>query len=584
MNDARELLLGAEAIACAAIDEGISGVYAYPGTPSTEITEYIQQSEEARTGRVRAAWSVNEKTAYEAALGMSYAGKRSMVCMKHVGLNVAADAFMNSAVTGIKGGMVVVVADDPSMHSSQNEQDTRYYGRFAQLPLLEPSNQQEAYDCVRYAFVFSEKMALPVIVRITTRLSHSRSTLVRRTPALPNPLAPDTDCRKWILLPANARRQYQFLLDLQPALVEASEQSPFNFIREATGAYAPGNEAGSQKSKSEAGQNDSATNDKAGHSDSATGIIAFGLAYNYVMEVNTRFDLQLPVLKISHYPLPERMVRSFTGRFERIIVVEEGYPIYEELLKGFFGNSKFSGRLDATLPRTGELTPDALIQALVPSEMASAVPVPPIVAARPPELCQGCGHRDLYDALNEAIKEPATYTLNEAMNEPAIEAINHCAHHPVFADIGCYTLGALPPYNAINTCVDMGASVTMAKGAADAGLHPAVAVIGDSTFTHSGITGLLDAVNDRTAITIIISDNYTTAMTGGQTSGATGRIQAICEGIGVDPAHIRTIIPLKKNHVDNVSILKEELAYRGVSVVIACRECIQTARRRNRNV
>ncbi len=530
MNE-QELLLGAEVIARAAIDEGLSGVYAYPGTPSTEITEYIQQTEEGRTGKVRSAWSVNEKTAYEAALGMSYAGKRSMVCMKHVGLNVAADAFINSASTGSKGGMVVVVADDPSMHSSQNEQDTRYYARFAQLPLLEPSNQQEAYDCVRYAFAFSEALELPVIVRITTRLSHSRSTIIRRAATLPNPLKPDTNRQKWILLPANARRQYQHLLDLQPQLTEAAEMSPFN-------------------------------REWVGKEDSTTGIIAFGLAYNYVMEVNTRFNLQLPVLKISQYPLPEKTIRNFTQRFQRVLIVEEGYPIYEELLKGFFGNEKFSGRMDGTLPRTGELTPDALIKALVPAEAVQPVATPAIVAARPPELCQGCGHRDLYDALNEAM--------------------DSFANRHVFADIGCYTLGALPPYNSINTCVDMGASVTMAKGAADAGLHPAVAVIGDSTFTHSGITGLLDAVNDKAAVTILISDNYTTAMTGGQDSGATGRIAAICEGVGVDSNHIRTIVPLKKNHAENVSVLKEEFAYNGVSVVIACRECIQTARRKKK--
>lgn len=577
----KELLLGAEVIARAALDEGLSGVYAYPGTPSTEITEFIQQSEEALSGKVRAAWSANEKTAYEAALGMSYAGKRSMVCMKHVGLNVAADAFINSAVTGVKGGLVVVVADDPSMHSSQNEQDTRYYARFAQLPLLEPANQQEAYDCVRYAFVFSEQLALPVMVRITTRLSHSRSTILRRPKSAPNLLLPDTNRQKWILLPANARRQYQHLLDLQQQLVEASENSPFNYVIERE--KLPGSVA-------------SASNLPA-----STGIIAFGLAYNYVMEIIARHNLQLPVLKIAQYPLPEIKVRNFTTRFQRIIVAEEGYPIYEELFRGFFGNTnttelahntRFTGRLDGTLPRTGELTPDALEAALVPDFSKKLRTIPSIVAPRPPELCQGCGHRDVFDAINEALR---SYT-----------------HHHVFGDIGCYTLGALTPYTAINTCVDMGASVTMAKGAADAGLHPAVAVIGDSTFTHSGMTGLLDAVNDRSAVTIIISDNYTTAMTGGQESAttivtplagdqaetlatkaksfagdksntesySTNRIAAICLGIGVDPAHLRILVPLKKNHDENVQILTEEFEYRGVSVIIAGRECIQTARRR----
>jgi len=195
----KQLLLGAEAIAQAALDAGISGVYAYPGTPSTEITEYIQRSPMAKETQVRSGWATNEKTAYESALGMSYAGKRSLVCMKHVGLNVAADAFMNSAVTGIHGGLVVVVADDPSMHSSQNEQDSRVYGKFAMIPMLEPSNQQETYDIVRYAFDLSEKMELPVLLRIPTRLSHSRAVVLSNEPRGQNQLQPSTEKGKWIL-------------------------------------------------------------------------------------------------------------------------------------------------------------------------------------------------------------------------------------------------------------------------------------------------------------------------------------------------------------------------------------------------
>jgi indolepyruvate ferredoxin oxidoreductase alpha subunit len=520
----KNLLLGAEAIAAAAIDEGISGVYAYPGTPSTEITEYIQHSKIAAERGIRSRWSANEKTAYEAALGMSYAGKRSIVCMKHVGLNVAADAFINSAITGINGGLVLIVADDPSMHSSQNEQDTRVYGRFAYLPVLEPSNQQEAYDLVRYAFNFSEQVKLPVILRITTRLSHSRSVVIRSEMNGQNPLNPETDKHKWILLPANARRQYANLLNIQKQLSEISEASPYNFVVEGEGI---------------------------------PGIIAFGLAYNYVMEVLKENNLKMPVLKISQYPLPEKKVKDFYDRHEKILVAEEGYPVYEEFLKGFFGDSKICGRLNGTLPRTGELNPDHLAEALG-IKTAEVKAVPQVVENRPPELCQGCSHRDLYEALNTALE-------------------SYPQKH-VFSDIGCYTLGALPPFNAINSCVDMGASVTMAKGAADAGLYPSVAVIGDSTFTHSGITGLLDAVNDNSNVVIIISDNSTTAMTGGQQSSGTGKIPQICRGMGVSPEHIRTIIPLKKNLQENISVLKEELEYKGVSVVIAYRECIQTAR------
>ncbi len=524
-----QLLLGAEAIAQAAIDAGISGVYAYPGTPSTEITEYIQKSKTSAERKIRSSWSANEKTAYEAALGMSYAGKRSIVCMKHVGLNVAADAFINSAVTGVNGGLVLVVADDPSMHSSQNEQDSRFYGKFAFLPVLEPSNQQEAYNAVHYGLTLSEEVKLPVVLRITTRLSHSRSAVRSLEIRDQNSLNPDTDRKKWILLPANARVQYNKLLALQGTLQEKSEESVFNSLIEGTGTKA---------------------------------VIAFGLAFNYVMEVKQKNKLDIPVLKISQYPLPEKKIREFVSKYDKIIIAEEGYPIYEELLKGFFGSEKFFGRLDGTLPRTGELNPDSVAAALGIAE-EKMFKIPEIVTNRPPALCKGCGHRDLYDALNHVLESYNT---------------NH-----LFSDIGCYTLGALPPFNSISTCVDMGASVTMAKGAADAGLHPAIAVIGDSTFTHSGITGLLDAVNDKSRVTIIISDNETTAMTGGQNSSGTDRLFEICRGVGVAETHIREITPIKQKLSENIQIIKEEIEYDGVSVIIARRECIQTAIKHKKN-
>jgi len=520
------LLLGAEAIALGAIDSGISGVYAYPGTPSTEIATYIQNFEEANDLNIRSKWSANEKTAYEAALGMSYAGKRAMVCMKHVGLNVAADAFINSAITGINGGFIVVVADDPSMHSSQNEQDTRFYGKFSYLPLLEPSNQQEAYDCVRDAYNLSEEKKLPVIIRITTRLSHSRSSITRSPKVTQNKLLPDNNWKKWILLPANAVSGYQSLLKKQSELIEASEKSKYNFAVKANGD---------------------------------TGIIAFGIAYNYVMEVLNHFNVSMPLLKISQYPIPEKLVKDFYNQHKRIIVAEEGYPIYEEMLKGYFNtDDKISGRLNSTLPRTGELSPDIIAKALK-LDYGNIRAKSEIVPARLPELCKGCSHRDVLETIKEVLS-------------------GYPEKH-VFSDIGCYTLGALPPFSALSTCVDMGASVTMAKGAADAGLYPAVALIGDSTFTHSGITGLLDAVNDNANVTIIISDNSTTAMTGGQDSSGTGKLQNICKAVGVDEKHIRTIIPLKKNLAENVKVLKEEIEYCGVSVIIADRECIHIVKK-----
>ncbi|MDD4778880.1 MAG: thiamine pyrophosphate-dependent enzyme [Fermentimonas sp.] len=526
----KQLLLGAEAIAQAALDGGISGVYAYPGTPSTEITEFIQKSPLRRDKLVRSSWSANEKTAYESALGMSYAGKRSLVCMKHVGLNVAADGFMNSSITGVNGGLVLVVADDPSMHSSQNEQDSRVYGKFAMIPVLEPSNQQEAYDMTRYGFDLSEKLELPVLLRIPTRLSHSRSVVIRQKSREQNDLNPSAINGKWILLPASARKNYQGLLQKQKEMIALSENSRFNRVVEGIGSKA---------------------------------VIAFGIGYNYVMEVIEAFRLNLPVLKISQYPLPEDTVREFCDKYSDILIVEEGYPVLEELLKGYFGNSKFRGRLDGALPRTGELSPNVVAKALGVNT-GEIQNVPEIVVGRPPMLCQGCSHRDLFDAINIVMED---YSQKQ-----------------IFGDIGCYTLGALPPYSTISTCVDMGASITMAKGAADAGMRPAVCVIGDSTFTHSGMTGLLDAVNDKSPITVIISDNDTTAMTGGQDSAGTGKFFDICKGIGVEESHIRLIEPLKKNLEENVAILREEFEYNGVSVIISQRECIQTLKKSRKQV
>lgn len=521
----KKLLLGVEAIGQGAIDSGLSGVYAYPGTPSTEITEYIQSAPLAAERCIHREWSANEKTAMETALGMSYAGKKALVCMKHVGMNVAADCFMNASITGCNGGMVVVAADDPSMHSSQNEQDSRVYGKFAMIPVLEPSNQQEAYDMTRYAFSLSEKMGSPVLMRITTRLAHSRAGVEIQPPAEQNPLQLPEDKRQFVLLPAIARKRYRLLLDKQESFEEAALSSPFN-------RYLEGK-------------------------DKSLGIVTCGIGYNYLME---NFDGQCPypVVKLCQYPLPRPMIEKLLSECKDILVIEEGYPVVEELLKGFPGNERIQGRLSGRLPRTGELTPDAVAAALgLPTNEGPAVPE--IVAPRPPALCNGCSHRDVYKALNEVIAE--------------------YGGGRVFSDIGCYTLGALPPFQAINSCVDMGASVTMAKGAADAGLFPTVAVIGDSTFTHSGMTGLLDAVNEKAPITVIISDNESVSMTGGQDSAALGKLESICAGIGVEPEHIRVLNPVPKNHDDLCRILREELEYRGVSVIIPRRICIQKARR-----
>jgi len=524
------LLLGAEAIAQGAIDGGMSGIYAYPGTPSTEITEYVQHYDLAKERNIHSQWSTNEKTAMESGLGMSYAGKRAMVCMKHVGLNVAADAFINSAITGSNGGLLVTVADDPSMHSSQNEQDSRYYGKFAQIPILEPSSQQEAYDMAYYGFEMSEKFKIPVMIRITTRLAHSRAGVERKVLLDQNDVMLPSNPQQFVLLPSIARVQYKGLLNSFAGFIEDSELSTFNHYYEGE--------------------------------DKSLGIIACGLAYNYLMENFQNDDLKYPLLKIGQYPMPRSKVEKLMEECDEVLILEDGYPIIEELLKGYLAKEKVHGRLDGSLPRDGELNPNLIAKALKLTSEEEVIKLDQetidILKSRPPAMCVGCGHIDAYNALNEALSD---YTVGR-----------------VFSDIGCYTLGALPPYNAINSCVDMGASITMAKGAADAGLIPAVSVIGDSTFTHSGITGLIDAVNEKSPITVLISDNFTTGMTGGQDSAALGKIEDICKGVGVEPEHIIVFVPLKKNHDMMVEIIKKELAYDGVSVIIPRRQCVQTTR------
>ena len=528
----KRLLLGDEAIALGAIHAGISGVYAYPGTPSTEITEFIQNNKLAQERNLHSTWCTNEKTAMEAALGMSYAGKRALVCMKHVGMNVAADAFVNSAITGVNGGLVVLAADDPSMHSSQNEQDSRFYGKFAMLPILEPSNQQEAYDMMNDAYTLSEELKLPVLMRVVTRLAHSRAGVKVGEVGEENQLNPDSERTHWVLLPAIARNQYAALIKKQEQLEKVSRKSPYNGLEN----FNP-------------------------DSSYEFGIIACGIGYNYVKECDTD-DSPVPVLKVSQYPLPAEEIQKMADCCKYILVVEDGQPFVEEQVKALLSSDyTVKGRLTGDLPRTGELTPDNVGNAIGWATKSPFV-TPQVVMPRPPALCQGCGHRDVYDALNKVAAE-----------YPGAR---------IFGDIGCYTLGALPPFRAIDSCVDMGASITMAKGAADAGVFPAISVIGDSTFTHSGMTGLLDAVNDKANITVIISDNLTTAMTGGQDSAGTKKFEAICLGLGVEPEHVRVVVPLPKNMEEITRIIREEIEYKGVSVIIPRRECVQTLNRKLR--
>jgi indolepyruvate ferredoxin oxidoreductase alpha subunit len=524
-----ELLLGDEAAALGAIHAGIGGAFSYPGTPATEIFEFVQTRTQG-CGFVSARWSANEKVAYEEALGMSYAGKRALVSMKHVGLNVAADPFINSALTGVNGGIVLIVADDPGMHSSQNEQDSRFYGEFSQIPVMEPANQQECYGLTKQAFDLSEELRLPVMVRLVTRLSHSRSNVHVDTPEglperartrlkLPNP-------NDWTLVPSNARRRFRRLLEMQKTLREWSEKSPLNSLRLA----------------------------------GATGVLASGIGYNYVREAIDG-DSDYSLLKIATYPLATGLIRQLVDHCNEIWVVEDGYPFIETRLNGLFGvpGKAVRGKLSGDLPASGELTPDLVAAAFGRS---LAVPTAPVddLAARPPVLCRGCPHADTFKAIIDAT---AAYP----------EAI-------LFSDIGCYTLGVMPPYRAVHACVDMGASIAMAHGAAQAGAFPVLCTIGDSTFTHSGMTPLIGAARANADMTVFILDNATVAMTGGQETLVAGEdLVRLLKGLGVSAEHLHVIEPLSKNHRQNVELISRAISHRGLSVIVARRECIHTARK-----
>jgi indolepyruvate ferredoxin oxidoreductase, alpha subunit len=528
----KEILLGDEAVALAAIQAGLSGAYSYPGTPASEIMEYMIRVS-GRGPAFHAAWSVNEKTAFEEALGCSFAGRRAFVSFKHVGLNVAADPFMSASLTGVGGGLVVCSGDDPSMHSSQNEQDSRFYAQFAQIPCFEPADHQEAYDMTREAYDLSERTGLPVMVRLTTRLSHSRAG-VETQPMLPqNPIRKGArEC--WTLLPHNARARFKRVLELQGELVRYAENSPFNRLT---------------------------LNPR----DRRLGIIAAGLGINYVME-NFPAEAGRPsILKISTYPLPEALIRQLVEHVDTILVVEEGYPLIERSLRGMYGipGKTIAGKLSGEIPLQGELSPESVRTAvgLAPLERQSAPGFP--MAHRPPQLCLGCPHADTFKALKAALADHSEGTI--------------------FSDIGCYTLGYFPPHQAVDSCVCMGASVGMAHGAAMAGLHPAVGVIGDSTFGHSGITALLSAAAANARMVLVILDNGTVAMTGTQPSFSTGRrLLDIVGGLGIPQEHVRIITPLPKFHEENVRVFREEIAHSGLSVVVAVRECLEETKKKNK--
>ncbi len=448
----KELILTNQAIARGAYEAGVKVLSAYPGTPSTEIAENFVKFE-----GVYAEWAPNEKVALEVAIGASIAGARSMACMKHVGLNVAADPLFTAAYTGVNGGLVIVVADDPGMHSSQNEQDTRLYAKSAHVPVLEPSNAQEAKDFVKLAYEISEEFDTPVILRETTRVAHSHGivTLCEREEKELRPYA--NNPQKYVMMPANAIRRH--------LAVEEREKAFGAFVNETSINRAE------------------YTNEK------EIGVVCGGVVYEYVKEALPNAN----VFKVgTPYPLPVKAIGEFAKKVQKLYVIEELEPFVEETLKAngidCIGKEIFSIQ--------GELSVAKIKQAFFGGES----PTPAVVPARPPVMCAGCPHRGVFYVLNK---------LGLTVN----------------GDIGCYTLGAVAPLSALHTCICMGASVGTAHGfkKATGGESKNIAVIGDSTFLHSGVTGLINAVYNQSGVTLMILDNSTTGMTGHQQHPATGK-------------------------------------------------------------
>ncbi len=520
----KELLTGNEAIARGAYESGVTVAAAYPGTPSTEILENF-----ARYPGIYAEWAPNEKVAVEVGVGASLAGARVLVSMKHVGVNVAADPFITFAYTGVNGGFVLVSADDPGMHSSQNEQDNRSYARFAKIPLLEPGDSREAKDMVSLALDISEQFDTPVMLRTTTRVAHSQGFVEIEEPQ-PRPLRPYVkDTKKYLMVPAFARLRRAALEDRLAGLREYTENTSFNYIE---------------------------------WHDRSVGVITSGIAYQYVREA-------LPgasVLKLGMTnPLPKKLIRQFADGVDRLVVVEELEPFIEEQVRAM--GLSVSGK--DIIPNTGELDPgiiagkfsEAGILEAAGGTVAERVALQdsPSVPGRPPVLCPGCPHRGVFHTLRR-LKLTVT------------------------GDIGCYTLGGLPPQEAVDCCICMGASIGTAHGAEKANPELAghtVAVIGDSTFLHSGITGLLNVVYNKGNSTVIILDNRTTAMTGHQHHPGTGStlmgeqapavdLEALVRALGVK--RVRVVDPL--NLAETRVAVQEEVTAKEPSVIIARRPCV----------
>ena len=517
----KELLSGNEAIARGAYEYGVNVATAYPGTPSTEILENIVNYKED----IYCEWSPNEKVSMEVAIGSAFAGARSLVAMKHVGLNVAADPFMTLSYTGIKGGLVIVSADDPSMHSSQNEQDNRHYARFAKVPMLEPSNSQEAKDMVGDALEISEEFDTPIILRTTTRISHAKTiveTGEREEKEVPEEFEKDPD--KFVMVPANAKKRHPVIEERMDKLKEFAEKTSLNNIE---------------------------WNEK------DIGIITGGVAYNYAKEVFP----EASVLKLGlTHPLPEKMIKDFANEVETLYVIEELDPFLEDQIKAMGIDVIGKDKLPVTFEYNTKVLRDNLIEEdndekeiEVATEEAEDLP------QRPPALCSGCPHRSVF------------YTLNKL-------------GVTVTGDIGCYALGVVPPLSAMDSVVCMGASIGTAHGVelalGESAKGKVVGVIGDSTFMHSGINGLLDIVYNKGASTIVILDNRITAMTGHQENPTTGKtlmgektpkidLEELSQALGVNS--VRVVDPYKLDETEKT--IQEELDKDEISVVIARRAC-----------
>ncbi len=507
----KQLMLTNQAIARGAWEAGVKVLSAYPGTPSTEIAENF-----AKLSGIYAEWAPNEKVAVEVAVGAAVAGARAMACMKHVGLNVAADPLFTAAYTGVNGGLVIVVADDPGMHSSQNEQDSRYYARSSHVPMLEPSTAQEAKEFIKLAYEMSENFDTPVLLRETTRVAHSHG-VVELCNREELPLKPyEKSAQKYVMMPANAIKRHVVVEERDKALSAYVNQMAIN---------------------------------RAEYTDETQiGVVCSGVVYEYVKEALP----QANVFKVgTPYPLPIEAIKAFSAHVSKLYVIEELEPYMEDALKAAgiecIGKEIFSLQ--------GELSVPTILEKMTGEKVVCGEKEN--VPARPPVMCAGCPHRGVFYVLNKL-----KLTVN--------------------GDIGCYTLGAVPPLAAVDTCVCMGASVGMAHGfkkATDGASHN-VAVIGDSTFLHSGVTGLINAVYNQSGITLLILDNSTTGMTGHQQHPATGKnlmgesapvvlLDELCRACGVK--HLQVVDAYDVNAVEKA--VKEAIQTDEVSVIIAQRPC-----------